>query len=281
MTTAPVSVVIPCYNHARYLEHCLKSVFEQTYARVEIILLDDGSTDDSVHIARDLKPHSPFEMTIIEQDNRGAHATINRGVRMAKGRYVNILNSDDYFHSERLARCVAELQAHGSEFGFTKVGYVDQLDRDVSFGDPYAADLVDKQDNIPSYITVGYSLIESNVTISTGNFFFTKALFDAVGDFDALMYCHDWDFVLRALLHTEPVYINDVLYYYRLHEGNSFRNLGSVAGYECPYLMRKFFSLGRGRAVPNRLAPTAINWGEYFWTFIARINYWPYLVKAA
>jgi glycosyltransferase involved in cell wall biosynthesis len=278
MTRETVSVIVPSFNHAHYLEQCLESVFMQTYPYVEIVLIDDGSSDRSLQVARALKRHSPFEMTILAQHNRGAHEAINRGLHMAKGFYATILNSDDYFHPDRLTRCVTAAEAASSQFAFTKVGYVDQFNSDVSQVDPYAIDLVIKQNSIESYMTVGFSLLESNVAISTGNFFFTKALFEIVGEFDNLRYCHDWDYILRSLLHAEPLYIDETLYYYRLHRSNSFRDLADVARHECPYLMRKFFSLGK-TTVQNPLAPTANNWGEYFWTFIERIRYATYLAK--
>lgn len=277
MKNGSVSVVIPCYNHAHYLARCIQSVFDQSYLDVEIILIDDGSSDQCLRIARELKRHSPFEMSIIAQNNRGAHATINRGIAISNGQYINVLNSDDYFHPDRLASCIETLNSASSELVFARVAYINQFDDDMSANDEYACDLRVKQDAIRDYPTVGYSLLESNVAISTGNFFFSKVLFNEIGPFDDLKYCHDWDFILRALLHTEPVYIDKDLYFYRLHQSNSFRGLDDVAGYECPYLMRKFFAGGRDRAVPNRLAPTARNWGEYFWTFIESINYEPYL----
>src|ERR1700756_4754280 len=105
-----ISVVIPSYNHEKFIARCVDSVLAQTYGDWELIVIDDGSRDSSnemlaAYAARDSR------ITHLQQENRGAHATINRGLALAKGDILTILNSDDEFHPNRFERCLAEFDA--------------------------------------------------------------------------------------------------------------------------------------------------------------------------
>ena len=93
-----ISIVIPLYNHASFIEEALLSLIAQTYSDLEMIVVDDGSTDDSLAIARaTLARHeSRFSrVTTVTQANRGVSATLNRGIGLAEGEFVFLLASDD------------------------------------------------------------------------------------------------------------------------------------------------------------------------------------------
>lgn len=87
-----ISVVIPSYNHARYIERAVYSVLHQTFHKIELIVIDDGSRDDSLSRLARIKDS---RLKVFSQENQGAHATINRGLHMAREHYLAILNSDD------------------------------------------------------------------------------------------------------------------------------------------------------------------------------------------
>jgi hypothetical protein len=106
-----VSVVITCFNYGRYLADSIGSVLAQTLTDFELIVVDDGSTDDSVAIARRLAAGDP-RVTVIAQEGSGQPAIPrNRAVGLARGRYVVCLDADDRLHPEMLARCAAVLDA--------------------------------------------------------------------------------------------------------------------------------------------------------------------------
>ena len=94
-----VSIIIPVYNAARYLRQCIESVLHQSLSQLEIICIDDGSTDDSLSILREYKKEDS-RIKIIHQDNRGGGAARNRGIEFAKGEYILFLDADDYFESD-------------------------------------------------------------------------------------------------------------------------------------------------------------------------------------
>jgi glycosyltransferase involved in cell wall biosynthesis len=110
-----VSVVIPCYNAERFLADTVQSVFEQTYPHVEIIVVDDGSTDGSAELIRSFGGRVRAEFG----PNRGASAARNRGTAMARGEFIQYLDADDLLVSDTIERRVAALRATGSDVAYS------------------------------------------------------------------------------------------------------------------------------------------------------------------
>lgn len=108
-----VSVVIPCYNRARHIEKAIDSVFGQTTGNVEIILVDDGSTDNTRDI---IAGKYGDRVRYIYQENQGIPGARNTGIRQARGEYVAFLDSDDYWRPNKLERQLALFEAH-PEYG--------------------------------------------------------------------------------------------------------------------------------------------------------------------
>lgn len=106
-----VSVIIPCYNHGRYLPHAVNSVLAQTFADWEAIIVDDGSTDDTRQVAAQF---TDPRVRYIYQKNRGLSAARNTGIRAAQGKYLAFLDADDEWEPEFLAVCLAALSAQNT-----------------------------------------------------------------------------------------------------------------------------------------------------------------------
>jgi glycosyltransferase involved in cell wall biosynthesis len=106
-----VSVVIPCYNQARFLGEAIQSVLCQGYTDLEIIVVDDGSNDGTEEVASGYAREDP-RVRLIKQENRGLAAARNRGLAEAGGEYVVFLDSDDRLVSGALGVGVRELEAH-------------------------------------------------------------------------------------------------------------------------------------------------------------------------
>ncbi|MBV9358882.1 MAG: glycosyltransferase family 2 protein, partial [Chloroflexi bacterium] len=108
--TPLVSVVIPSYNHARFVGQAIWSVEQQTYPHVELVVVDDGSSDGSGRlIERQLADSHLARVFYREHPNLGAAATIDRGVMLSSGEYVAILNSDDTFTPDRVERLMRQV----------------------------------------------------------------------------------------------------------------------------------------------------------------------------
>jgi glycosyltransferase involved in cell wall biosynthesis len=103
-----VSVIIPVFNGARVIETTLRCIAAQTFTDYELIVIDDGSTDDTVAVVRGLAPHA----RIVTQPNAGVSSARNHGVAIARGKWVTFLDADDLWHATRLQTLVGYLEAH-------------------------------------------------------------------------------------------------------------------------------------------------------------------------
>ena len=101
MTNVKVSVIIPVYNAEKYLRECLDSVIGQTLQDIEIICVDDGSTDNSLLILQEYAANDK-RLKIVEQANQGAAAARNAGIAVAQGEYLAFLDADDLYYLEAL-----------------------------------------------------------------------------------------------------------------------------------------------------------------------------------
>ena len=104
-----VTVVVPSYNHAQYIKKCIMSIINQTYKNFQLIVIDDGSSDNSVDIIQDLSEMYGF--TFIVQENKGVAATLNRAIReYCVGDYFTFCASDDFWTSDKLEIQVAFME---------------------------------------------------------------------------------------------------------------------------------------------------------------------------
>jgi glycosyltransferase involved in cell wall biosynthesis len=106
-----VSIIIPCYNAERWLSHAILSCLEQTYQPIEIIVIDDGSTDGSLDIIKSYDKVITWETG----PNRGGNAARNRGFALSKGEYIQFLDADDYLLPEKIERQVQFLEETGAD----------------------------------------------------------------------------------------------------------------------------------------------------------------------
>lgn len=279
MSGSLVSVVVPSYAHEQHLEEALRSVAAQTHPALELIVVDDASPDRSVEVARRiLGEHSfaaRFEGRVqlhVHESNRGAHEAINAGLRAASGSHLAILNSDDAYAPSRLSALLEAVRATGASLAFGRVEYVG--DRGEAGWERERFRLRRHQDGIARHPSVGFACLCSNVAITTGNLFFTRSLWESVGDFDALRYCHDWDYLLRAVVLSEPIYVPEAVYLYRLHGTNSYKSLSDVAEQETRIVLSRFFQSVRRGSVRNPLAPSPAGWPGVFDHVMSAHGFW-------
>lgn len=112
--TKLISIVVTCYNHENYIEQCLRSIFNQTYRNIELIVLDDGSTDSSNQIIREVLKDSPFVTIFESHKNIGVVRTRNKGLNLLNGDYFLFVDSDDFLddrYVEELFDCAINHQA--------------------------------------------------------------------------------------------------------------------------------------------------------------------------
>jgi len=222
-----LAVVIPLYNHATYIAAAMQSVYAQTRAADRVIVIDDGSTDDSFAAAKKCARQGT---ELVRQENMGAHAVLNRGIEMAADcDFVAILNSDDTWHPERLYRCRAELTAR-SEIGAVCTGLhlVDSAGTHLA----ETTAKVRRHRQIWTLVKKQHdpllSLAISNFTKSTSNLVGRQAFF-AEHPFGPYRYIHDYHWVLQAALQDRLGLVPDDLLAYRVHESNTIKANGRRA----------------------------------------------------
>jgi GT2 family glycosyltransferase len=234
-----ISVVIPSYNHARYIAGAVKSVLDQTITDLEIIVVDDGSQDDSLSI---LKNFTDPRLKVFTQSNQGAHAAINRGLDLSSANLLAILNSDDQYHPQRLEKIASEFKKnpHMGMIG----SYLEIIDaNDNQTGIKYAYHncepwLLEKPErSFRSGKSLPAALLTENYWATTSNFVFSRPAYDTVGPFKPLRYSHDWDFALRLSSLFPIMIFPEPLARYRVHPRNTIRENQAAMIFEICWIL--------------------------------------------
>jgi len=139
MTAPLVSIVIPSYNAAEWIGSTIESVVRQTWSSIETIVVDDGSTDDSVAIARAFESRG---VRVLTQPNRGAAAARNAGLRVARGAYVQHLDADDLIAPDKIEVQVRQLEGHPAKIASGSwARFSTSIDDAIFASEPVWADL--------------------------------------------------------------------------------------------------------------------------------------------
>jgi glycosyltransferase involved in cell wall biosynthesis len=239
MKVPQISVIIPSYNHANYIGEAIESVLSQTHRDLELIVVDDGSTDNSQEVLggfKDPRLHPHF------QENQGAHAAINRGLQEARGKYLAILNSDDVYHPQRLEKALVEF--NGNPLVGLVSSHIEIIDRQgrsmgIKHGylDYSPWDLSDPSKSFRAEADLRAALLTENFLATTSNYVFSRKLYQQVGKFLPLRYTHDWDFALRAMQFGELRLLPEALMSYRVHEGNTIRENQAAMIFEICWIL--------------------------------------------
>lgn len=236
-----VTVVIPAYNHERFIGPAVDSVLNQSWSELELIVIDDGSTDQTGEI---VQSYNDPRLSYYYQENQDAFNTINRGIAMAKGEYIAILNSDDIYAKYRLQQMVNAQQQSGAACLFTDV--VPISDEGEIFTDPDFGWNVWHKTNRDWYFECGdlyTAFLKGNFMVTTSNLFMTADAVQKVGKFCSLRYLHDYDFIFRMMLaHPGGVHYmdSDRLLYYRIHSGNTLGEAAVLGREQDRAVIRKY-----------------------------------------
>ena len=205
-----VSVIIPCYNQARFLVEAIESVFTQTSTHYEIIVVDDGSSDDTATVAKSFEG-----VRCLSQKNLGLAAARNAGLRAVNGGYVVFLDADDRLLPNALEDGVAALESHPTcAFAYGHVRLI-ASDGSALSSPPQTAILADHY----------FELLRHNFIWSPGAVIYRRAVFEAVGHFNSLVNSSA-DFDLNArIARLFPVCCTDtVIMEYRRHDESMSRD---------------------------------------------------------
>jgi glycosyltransferase involved in cell wall biosynthesis len=212
-----VSVVVPLYNHAAYIAEAVRSVLAQGPIVQQIMVIDDGSSDESASVMAKLAQQDR-RIRFERQANQGAHAALNRGIGLCEAEFCAILNSDDVYAAHRLDRLATALDADpGASIAASGIGFIDGAGRAVEnawYDQARAAHGAGTE--------LGLALLNGNFLMTTSNLLFRRDAWPRLGAFAPLRYAHDLDWLLRALSHGHRIVVlEDTLLRYRMHASNT------------------------------------------------------------
>lgn len=220
-----VSVILPCYNHQEYVQDAVQSVLAQTLTDIEVIAIDDCSSDATAQIIQGFD--DPRLTLIRHEKNHGSADTINEGIHRSKALYVAVLNSDDLYHPERLAHCLEFARSSDAMLLGTDLELIDgsgEVVRDRT--SPWIDWYRDLKQIYRLCGDMAATLIAGNLFITTSNFFFHRNLCDSIGPLTDYRYVQDYEFLLRAVaVHAQRLHwLDETFLSYRLHSSNTIRS---------------------------------------------------------
>jgi len=226
-----VTIGIALYNHQDYIAQCINSVLNQSYKNIELIIIDDGSPDQSFDHAQacvNAHPHNDC-VTLLTRANQGMCNTLNEIAKLSHGEYISFVGSDDYWAPTKISDQVAFLESHpnvalvhsnsikinseGSELGL-----MDHSQRKNS-GNLYEA------------------IIKKKGGINTPSHLYRTAVYETIGYYDPNFKFEDTDFWLRLTNKLEVGFINKTHTYYRWH-GNNLSNSNNALNFYYDELTR-------------------------------------------
>jgi len=213
MTNSLVSIIIPCYNDAQYIAQSVQSALDQTYPNKEIIVVDDGSNAETKAVLKQLESRIT---RLITQDNQGQSTARNVGIGAAKGTYILVLDSDDYFEPSFCEEAIAVLMSS------LEVKIVSSHIRRFTDGDKTLDIFEPSGGNITTFILHNGA---------TGSAMFRKSDALAVGGYDVSMRkgFEDWEFYIRLLANGGYTHIIPKVYlHYRIRPNSTTSRANSV-----------------------------------------------------
>lgn len=236
-----ISVVIPAYNHEDFVGAAVESVLQQSCADLELVVVDDGSTDNTAEV---VKSYTDHRLRYYFQENRDAFNTINRGMELAKGRFISILNSDDVYSPDRLEKLLAVCQERNAVCIFSDV--IPISDTGEVYSDPGFGWNIWHQKNRDFFFAckdLYTAFLKGNFMVTTSNLFMTAEAVEQVGQFCSLRYLHDYDFIFRMIsaFPEQVYYAHDMkLLLYRIHSGNTLGEAAIVGREQDQDLIKKY-----------------------------------------
>lgn len=229
-TPGRVSVIIPCYNQQDFIEPAVRSVLDQTYRDLEVIVTDDGSTDGSPDIIRSLAAADARVVPVLSPRNAGIAANMNRALPRCSGEFVAQLDGDDLMLPTKIERQVAYLRAHPE-------CVVCNHDVEVFDSATDARLFLWSEQHAPRIggveleLSTNYILRRAPKTIPSAALMRARAV-PAHGWDERLRFANDWLFGIEVLRHGRRGYIPEVLVRYRRHANNISRPMPGLDAFE-------------------------------------------------
>lgn len=211
-----ISVIIPAFNYARYLRDAIDSVLAQTYPALEVIVVDDGSTDDTPAV---LAAYGD-RIRVIRQQNQGVSAARNSGIAAARGEYVAFLDADDLWQPAKLEAQMARFDADPS-LGLVHCGAesFDGKGQTIHFW----------REGKQGRVAIDILRLEPVIAAPGSNIAVPKRVAEEIGGFDTRMTgSEDWDFYYRVAERYAIGFTPEALVRYRIHANGAHHNIAEM-----------------------------------------------------
>ena len=234
-----VSVIVPNYNHARFLPQRLYSIFNQTFQDFEVILLDDCSTDNSREIIEKYRQHSKVSSIVYNQINSGStFKQWEKGIALASGEYIWLAESDDYCETSFLSELVPQLEKQPN----VGIAYCQStsVDSENTFLSSWLNHTSGYNPNIwaSSFLVMGRSAIQNlfihrNIIPNASAVIVRKSIYTATSGINAEMTLNgDWLLWVKLLEKSDLIFIDKALNYFRQHgQKVTSRNMKNFNGF--------------------------------------------------
>lgn len=212
-----VSIIMPSYNHEDYVGYAIESVLEQTYSNWELVIVDDGSKDNSINIIEKYAEKDQ-RIRLYKQENKGVSATMNKAILLSTGEYICFLDSDDAYHPEKLEKQFAMVEC-GFNFITTKITTIDEN------GEVTLDSSIEKWFNEFDHNQIFNDKIEINFLkknyVCKASVMLKREFFDKYGLFDErLITAYDFHYWMKILKNVKITRCEEKLTYYRWHGDN-------------------------------------------------------------
>lgn len=210
-----ISIVIPVYNVEKYLDECIQSLQKQTYTNIEIILVDDGSTDNSGMIC-DKYAKTDFRIKVIHKQNGGMSDARNVGIDNATGKYIQFIDSDDYFKEDLIESLYKDICENNADIALCSHYIV--TGNNITTDATYEKRMYTREEVIQEF------LLDTKIRAYVWNKLFKKSLFDEI-KFPVGRVFEDQLIIPKLFAKADKIILNDIpLYYYRQREGSVLHN---------------------------------------------------------
>jgi glycosyltransferase involved in cell wall biosynthesis len=204
-----VSIIIPAYNSEKFIAATIQTALNQTWDNKEIIIVDDGSSDNTLQIAKEFEIlHESIK--VYSQDNKGACSARNRGFSLSKGNYIQFLDADDLMEEQKIEKQMMKLQQEAdSIIGCRWIKFINTLDNNIGGTGPY--------ETIRKDMTAVEWLLERRMMVCHA-WLTSRNLIEASGGWDEALSCNqDGEFFCRVVgVANKVLYQDDTIVYYRI-----------------------------------------------------------------
>ncbi|AJI56085.1 glycosyltransferase like 2 family protein [Francisella philomiragia] len=257
-----ISIIVPVYNAENYVSECLESIIKQTYDNIEIIIVNDGSTDNSLHICQNYTLKDS-RIKLLDQENLGQSAARNRALDIATGEYIAFVDSDDFIadiYINSLYLCIVK---YNSNIAFTTL---------CEFKNSHSV-FPDKNNEVNTYSIEQYMAmyVKRRVSVGACGSLFHISLVKNLR-FNERISFEDWDYIYRLVNNANKVvYIRESLYFYRQRQdstmSNARKNFGQKHYYSLKSILEeqeKFFSSKYPELMPIFIVSALDNIAYYY-----------------